>query len=125
MDAAADGVAEEQDDQHGIDQQDVLYRMVLFLAAVTVRLFSRVLGADNASFRSVMSKRGEPCPALGAEAAEDAGSSSGATTSGPSEIASLCARAMRERAGASPRPRSATSSAGSRTWIHWLALLWP
>src|SRR3954449_7915361 len=51
MDAAAHGVAEEQDDEHGIDQQDVLYRMVLFLATVTVRLFSRVLGADNAPFR--------------------------------------------------------------------------
>src|SRR3954451_10477324 len=58
MDAAANGVAEEQDDEHGIDQQDVLYRMVLFLATVTVRLFSRVLGADNAPFRSVVSKRG-------------------------------------------------------------------
>ena len=57
MDAAANGVAEEQDDQHGIDQQDVLYRVVLFLATVTVRLFSRVLGADNAPFRPVMSKR--------------------------------------------------------------------
>ena len=40
MDAAPDGVAEEQDDEPGIDQQDVLYRMVLFLATVTVRLFS-------------------------------------------------------------------------------------
>src|SRR3954465_14832220 len=30
MDAAANGVAEEQDDEHGIDQQDVLYRMVFF-----------------------------------------------------------------------------------------------
>ena len=57
MDAAANGVAEEQDNERGIDQQDVLYRMVLFLATVTVRLFSRVLGADNAPFRSVMSKR--------------------------------------------------------------------
>ena len=117
----ANGVAEEQDDEQGIDQQDVLYRMVLFLATVTVRLFSRVLGADNAPFRPVMSKRGEPCPALGAEAGEGEDSSSGATTSGPSETAKRCARAVRERAGASPRPRSAASSAGSRTWIHWLA----
>jgi hypothetical protein len=60
MDAAANGVAEEQDEERGIDQQDVLYRMVFFLATVTVRLFSRVLGADNAPFRPVMSKRGEP-----------------------------------------------------------------
>src|SRR6187402_3035198 len=62
MDAATNGVAEEQDDQQGIDQQDVLYRMVLFLATVTVRLLSRVLGADNASFRPVMSKRGGTSP---------------------------------------------------------------
>ena len=122
MDAATNGVAEEQDNKQGIDQQDVLYRMVLFLATVTVRLFSRVLG--NAPFRPVMSKRGEPWPALGAEAGEGEGSSSGATTSGPSETARRCARAVRERAGASPRPRSAASNAGSRTWIHWLALLW-
>src|SRR3954462_15965827 len=79
MDAAANSVAEEQDDEQGIDQQDILYRMVLFLATVTVRLFSRVLGADNAPFRPVMSKRGEPCPALGTEAGEGAGSSSGAS----------------------------------------------
>src|SRR5215210_911677 len=108
MDAAANGVAEEQDDEHGIDQQDVFYCMVLFLATVTFRLFSRVLGADNAPFRSIMSKRGER-----------EGSSSGATTSGPSETARRCARAVRERAGASPRPRSAASNAGSRTtgWL--------
>src|SRR3954471_12239814 len=116
MDAAANSVAEEQDDEHGIDQQDVLYRMVLFLATVTLRLFSRVLGADNAPFRAVMSKRGEPCPALDAETGERAGSCSGATTSGPSETARRCAKAVRER---SPRPRSAASNAGSRTtgWL--------
>jgi len=57
MDAAANGLAEEHDDEQGIDQQDVFYRMVFFLATVTFRLFSRVLGADNAPFRSVMSKR--------------------------------------------------------------------
>src|SRR3954454_1127978 len=119
MDAAANGVAEEQDNEPGIDQQDVLYRMVLFLATVTLRLFSRVLGADNAPFRAVMSKRGEPCPALDAETGERAGSCSGATTSGPSETARRCAKAVRERAGASPRPRSAASNAGSRTtgWL--------
>src|SRR5690242_661202 len=65
MDAAPDGFAEEEDDEHGIDQQDVLYRVVLFLAAVTPRLFSRVLGADDAPFRSIMRKRGAACPATG------------------------------------------------------------
>src|SRR5690242_21275298 len=127
MDAAPDSFAEKEDDERGIDQQDVLYRVVLFLAAVTLGLFSRVLGADNAPFRPVMRKRGKACPATGAQAGEamDEGSSSGATPSAPSETPSRCARAVRERAGASPRARSAASSAGSRTWIHWLALLWP
>src|SRR5258708_31094569 len=32
---------------------------VLFLAAITLRLFSRVLGADDTPFRSVMGTRGE------------------------------------------------------------------
>src|SRR3954463_15131533 len=63
MDAAANGVAEEQDDQQGIDQQNVLYRMVLFLATVTVRLFSRVLGADNAPFRH--EQKGGTLPSFG------------------------------------------------------------
>src|SRR3954462_4639402 len=117
MDAAANSVAEEQDNELGIDQQDVLYRMVLFLATVTVRLFSRVLGGDDAPFRPVMSKRGEPCPGTGAAAgkATDEGSSSGATPRASSETPSRCARAARERAGASPRVRSAASNAGSRT----------
>ncbi len=54
MDAASGGVAEEEDDEQGIDQQDIFYRMVLFLATITLRLFSRVLGADDAPFRPVM-----------------------------------------------------------------------
>jgi hypothetical protein len=30
MEAAPDGFAEEEDDQQGIDQKDILYRMVFF-----------------------------------------------------------------------------------------------
>src|SRR5689334_16581077 len=127
MEAAPGGFAEEEDDEQSIDQKDILYRVVLFLAAVTPRLFSRVLGADDAPFRPVMRKRGAACTTTGAAAgpATGAGSCSGAPPSAPSETPSRCARAARERAGASPRARSAASSAGSRTWIHWLALLWP
>ena len=64
MDAAAKGVAEEEDDEQGIDEQDIFYRMVLFLAAVTLRLFSRVLGADNPPFGAVMGKRGDAAGAV-------------------------------------------------------------
>src|SRR3954452_8778547 len=120
MEAAPGSFAEEEDEEQRIDQKDILYRVVLFLAAVTLRLFSRVLGADDAPFRPVMRKRGKACPATGAAAgqATDEGSCSGATPSASSETPSRCARAARERAGASPRARSAASTAGSRTWIH-------
>ena len=65
MDATAIGVAEEEDREEGIDEQDIFDCMVLFLAAITLRLFSRVLGADDASFRPVMGTRGEAGAAAG------------------------------------------------------------
>src|SRR5271165_4014983 len=58
--------AEEKDDQRRVDQKDIFYRVILFLATVTFRLFSSVLGADDAPFRPVMGKRGESGPATGA-----------------------------------------------------------
>jgi hypothetical protein len=35
MGAAAIGVTEKKDDEQGIDQQAIFYRMILFLAALT------------------------------------------------------------------------------------------
>jgi hypothetical protein len=115
MDAAAIGVAEEEDDEQGIDSQDIVHRVVFFLAALTVGLFNRVLGADDASFRPVMGTRGEAGAGMGA------GSSSSESTTvatSVSETPSRWARAVRERAGASPRVRNAASSTGRRTGIH-------
>jgi hypothetical protein len=116
MDAAAIGVTEKEDREEGIDQQDIFYGMVLFLPAITVGLFSRILGADDASFGPVMGKRGD----AGTAARGTGASSRGTTTvaASASETPSRCARAVRERAGASPRARSAASSAGKSTWIH-------
>ena len=120
MDAASKGLTEKEDREQGIDQQDIFYRMVLFLAAITPRLFSRVLGADDTPFGPVMGKRGEADAAAGT-ATKGAGSSASGTTTvaaSASETPSRWARAVRERAGASPRVRSAASSAGKSTWIH-------
>ena len=116
MGTAAIGVTEKEDDEQGIDEQDIFDGVVFFLAAITLFLFSRVLGADDAPFGPVMGKRGESGAAVGA-AATGAGSSSGATTvaATASETPSRCARAVRERAGASPMARSAASSTGKRT----------
>ena len=65
MDTAAIGVAQKEDEEQGIDEQDIFDRVVFFLAAITRFLFSRVLGADDASFRPVMGKRGEAGAAAG------------------------------------------------------------
>ena len=117
MHAAAVGVTQKEDGEEGIDEQDIFGRVVFFLAAITCGLLRRVLGADNAPFRAVMGKRGAVGPAAGPATTGAGSSSSGATTvaASASETPKRWARAVRERAGASPRARSAASSTGRRT----------
>ena len=120
MNPAALGVAQKEDDEERIDEQDIFDGVVLFLAAITCRLCSRVLGTDDPLFRPVMGKRGEAGAAAGT-GVPGAGSSSSASTTvaaSASETPSRWARAVRERAGASPRARNAASSTGKRTGIH-------
>jgi hypothetical protein len=59
MDTAAIGVAQKEDEEQGVDEEHIFDRMVFCLAAITVGLFSRVVGADNPSFRPVMGKRAQ------------------------------------------------------------------
>src|SRR6266851_5804363 len=120
MDTAAIGVAQKEDREEGIDQQDIFDGVVFFLPAITLLLFNRVLGPDDAPFRSVMGKRGEAGAAAGMGATGAGSSSSGTTTvaASASETPRRWAKAERERAGASPRARSAASSTGKSTWIH-------
>jgi len=117
MDAAAIGVTEKEDEEQGIDQQDIFDRVILFLPALTLPLFRRVLGADEAPFGPVMGTRGEAGAAAGLGDPGADFSCSGTTTvaASASETPSRWATADRERAGASPRARSAASSAGKRT----------
>jgi hypothetical protein len=112
MGAAAIGVAQKEDEEQGIDQQDIFHRVVSFLAAITLFLFSSVLGADDAPFGAVMGKRGESGVAMGAAATAVGSSSNELTTeaASASETPSRWARAVRERAGASPRVRRAASN---------------
>src|SRR5262249_36763968 len=119
MDTATIGVAQKEDDEQGIDQQDIFHGVVFFLAALTRGLFSMVLGADDPPCRAVMGKRGDAGAAAG-PVATGVGSPSGATMVAASASAtpSRWARARRERVGASPRARRAASSTGKRTWIH-------
>ena len=117
MDPAAVGVAQKEDDEESIDEQDIFDGVVLFLAAVTCGLFSRVLGADDPPFGAVMGTRGDTGAAAAPATTGTGSSTSGATriAASVSETPRRCARAVRERAGASPRVRSAASSAGKRT----------
>ena len=120
MDPPAVGVAQKEDDEERIDAQDIFDGVVFFLAAITLFLFSRVLGADDTPFRPVMGTRGEAGAAAGM-GATGGNSSSGGTTTGAASASAIpkrWARAERERAGASPRVRSAASTTGNRTWIH-------
>src|SRR5712671_4981560 len=114
MGAATIGVAQKEDEEQGIDQQDIFHRVVSFLAAITLFLCNRVLGADDAPLRPVMGKRGDAGVAAGAAATGAGSSASGVITVAASASVTprRCARAVRERAGASPRLRRAANSAG-------------
>src|SRR5438132_10500238 len=65
MDTAAVGVAQKEDDEERIDEQDIVDGVVSFLAAITRLLFRSILGADDAPLRPVMGKRGESGAATG------------------------------------------------------------
>ncbi len=117
MDTAAVSIAQKKDDEQGIDEQDIFDSVILFLPTITLRLCSRVLGTDDAPFRAVMGKRGDTGAAAGPATTGGGASASGVITvaASASETPSRCARVVRERAGASPRVRSAASSTGRRT----------
>ena len=119
VDTAAISVVQKEDEEQGVDEEDIFYRIVFFLAAITRGLFSRVLGTDDPSFRHVMDKRG-----ASGVATRTGSSSSGATmvAASASETLSRWARALRERAGVSPRVRSAASSAGTDAGRNWLVV---
>ena len=125
MDTTAVGVTEEENQKQRIDPQDLVYRVVFFLAALTRGLLSSVLGADDPPCRPVMGKREEAGAAAGPASTGAEASSSGVSTvvAAATEAPSRCARTVRERAGASPRVRRAARKAGKRTWSHCLALL--
>jgi hypothetical protein len=85
MDLATVGVAQKEDREQGIDEQDMFDGVVFFLAALTVRLFRSVVGADDAPCGPVMSKKGEVGAAAGT-GATGAGSSYGQKTHAASRV---------------------------------------
>ena len=109
------GRTQKEDRERGVDEEDIFHRVIFFLAAITRFLFGRVLGADDAAFGPVMGKRGDtggggvrpgclPPPAARPQSPRRL----------PRPRAAVPGQ-LRERAGASPRVRSAASSAGKST----------
>ena len=78
------------------------------------------MGADDASFGPVMGTRGKAGTTAGTVTTGAGASSSGTppVAVSASVTPSRWARAVRERAWASPRARSAASNTGRRTCIH-------
>src|SRR5712692_3325502 len=72
---------------------------------------------DDAPLGAVMGKRGEVGTTAGAATRGGRSSSTGITTvaASASDTPNRCARAVRDRVGASPRARSAASNTGRRT----------
>jgi len=125
--AAARGIAEAEEDEPRIDEQDMLAGVVFVLAALTRGRCSRVVGADEAPLGAGMGTRGAAGAAMGTATTGAGSSSSGVppVAASAAETPSRWARAANERAGASPRVRRAANSTGKRAWIHCLAWLWP
>ena len=63
--AAGIGLTQKEDRERGIDQQHVFDRVVLFLAALTARVRSRILGARDAPFGPIVATRGEAATGRG------------------------------------------------------------
>ena len=111
--AAPVSLAQEQDRERGIDEQHVFHRVAFFLTAITARLLSRILGALDAPFGSVVPKRGEAGSGVGTAVGGGIRAAASASAT-PRRFAN----AATERAGASPKARSADRRTTNRTWSH-------
>ena len=98
------GCTQQENRERGIDQQYVFDRVALFLAAITARLLSRILGALDAPFGPIVAKRGEGAAGVGGAAgglAGGTGSSVGTTRAAASASVTPIrwANACKERLG--------------------------
>jgi hypothetical protein len=116
--AACMGLTQKENREHGIDQQHVFDRVALFLAAITARLLSRILGALDAPFGSIMAKRGEAGTGTAAVGRADGGAPSVGTTMAAASASATprrWANSVKDRLGASPSARSVARSTTNRT----------
>jgi hypothetical protein len=114
--AARIGLTEREDRERRVDQQYVFHRVVFFLAAITARLLSRILGALDAPFGAIVATRGEASAGAGAALG---GSASVGDTTTAAALASATpmrwASSANDRLGASPSAHSVACSTTNRT----------
>jgi hypothetical protein len=113
--AARRGLTQKENREHGIDQQHVFDRMILFLAAITARLLSRIRGALDTPFGPIVTTRGEAGAGAGSA---DGGDPSGGTTMAATSASATprrWANSVKDRLGASPRARNVARSTTKRT----------
>jgi len=117
--AACIGLTQQENREPGIDQQHVFDGVARFLAAITARLLSRILGALDAPFGPIMAQRGETgtgtAVAVGRSDGGDA-PSVGATIAAAAASATprRVANSVKDRVGASPSVRSVARSTTKR-----------
>jgi hypothetical protein len=120
MGTARVGLAQKEDRERGVDQEHVFYCVVFFLAAITPRLLSRILGALDAPFGPIVAKRGAAGASAGAAAGRVAvgGDSAVGTTMAAASASATprrVANSVQDRVGASPSARSVARSTTKRT----------
>jgi hypothetical protein len=117
--AAGIGRTQEEDRERRIDQEHVFDGVAPFLAAITARLLSRILGALDAAFGPIVAERGEAAAGTGSVDGSNVGdgSSVGATMAAASASATprRWANAVNDRVGASPSVRNVARRITKRT----------
>jgi hypothetical protein len=108
------GFTQKQDRERSIDQEHVFYRVALFLAAITARLLSWILGALDAPFGPIVPKRGE-AGAGGSAGVSGPGIGATMARASASAIPRRLANAWTDRVGASPNVRSVARRTTRRT----------
>ena len=120
MGAAGMGLTQKENRECRVDQQHVRHGVALFLATITARLLSRILGALDAPFGAIVAKRGEAGTGTAAAVGRSAGGgdpSVGSTMAAAAASATprRVANSVKDRVGASPSPRSVARSTTKRT----------
>ena len=109
--ATSIGITQQEDRERGIDQQHGFDRVALVLAAITARLFSRILRAPEAPFSAIVAKRGEAGGSVGVSGPSEGMIAAASASAIPMRVAN----SAKDRLGASPSLRNVVCRTVNRT----------